>query len=175
MRCDMFVRCGAQCEAFYSCAHSGRNESLSNHKVTSTTLVHLRWQLHLRKMRRLGSPSSPALDNAFTTRIHMWRQLQQLKSLSSLLALDNQLLAPVKSHSWRSNAARPSSLAICSAFFRQSSVRRANLASCFRSVFGGPFAKKSRSGARKSKRSSSFVARDNITYRSSHQSSSSFL
>ena len=46
MRCDMFVRCGAQCEAFYSCAHSGRNESLSNHKVTSTTLVHLRWQLH---------------------------------------------------------------------------------------------------------------------------------
>ena len=32
-----FVRCGAQCEAFYSWAHSGRNESLPNHKVTSTT------------------------------------------------------------------------------------------------------------------------------------------
>ena len=25
-----FVRCGAQCEAFYSWAHSGRNESLPN-------------------------------------------------------------------------------------------------------------------------------------------------
>ena len=37
-----FVRCGAQCEAFYSFAHSGRNESLPNHKVTSTTRAHLR-------------------------------------------------------------------------------------------------------------------------------------
>ena len=37
-----FVRCGAQCEAFYSWAHSGRNESLPNHKVTSTTRVRLR-------------------------------------------------------------------------------------------------------------------------------------
>ena len=94
--------------------------------------------------------------------------------LPSLLAQDSPLLASLSSHSGRRKAARPSSLAICSARCLQFSVRRANLANCFCNVFGGPFAKNSRSGPRSSKRSSSLVALDSITYKSSHQSSSSF-
>ena len=74
--------------------------------------------------------------------------------LPSLLAQDSPLLASLSSHSGRRKAARPSSLAICSARCLQFSVRRANLANCFCNVFGGPFAKNSRSGPRSSKRSS---------------------
>ena len=93
---------------------------------------HMRCQLQLRQKRRLGLPS--------------------------LLAQDNPLLASLSSHSGRRKAARPSSLAICSARCLQFSVRRANFANCFFNVFGGPFAKNSRFGARRSKRSSSLVA-----------------
>ena len=77
-------------------------------------------------------------------------------------------------HSRPCAAARPNSFASFSACFLQVTIRRENFASCFLNVFGGPFAKKSRLGARRSKRSSRRVARDSMTYRSNHQSSSSF-
>ena len=67
------------------------------------------------------------------------------------------------SHSGRRNASRPSSLAMFSACFLQAFVRDANLASCARKVFGGPFAKNARSGARISSRSFKRVALDSIT------------
>ena len=79
-----------------------------------------------------------------------------------------------RSYFGRRKRARPSSLAIFAASFLQTSVRDANFASCVLKVFGGRFAKNFNTGARSSKRSSSLVARDNMTYRSSHQSSSSF-
>ena len=72
-------------------------------------------------------------------------------------------LAPCRCHSGRTKAASPSSFAIFSACCLQAFVRDANFASCVRKVFGGPLAKKLKSGARMSKRSSSRVALESIT------------
>ena len=77
-------------------------------------------------------------------------------------------------HSARRKRARPSSIASRSACRLQSCVRRANLANCFASVCGGPFWKNSKDGARSNRISWRRVARDSITYKSNHQSSSSF-
>ena len=67
------------------------------------------------------------------------------------------------SHSGRRNAARPRSVAMVSASFLQAFVRDSNFAICARKVFGGPFAKNSRSGARMSSKSSKRAAFDSIT------------
>ena len=92
--------------------------------------------------------------------IKSWRRREDCENVK---AQDNPLPASLVSQSCRRNPSRPSSLAIFFAAFLQAFVRDANLASCVRNVFGGPFAKKAKSGARMSKRSSSRVALDSIT------------
>ena len=77
-----------------------------------------------------------------------------------------------KTCQWRKRA-KPNSSASSVDEMRQRAVRAANISSCRFKLAGGPLKKKSTGGARISKISSNLVARDSITYNSSHQSSSS--